>query len=564
MRLIMRTFFPALGMSLVFILSACGGGDATVAAPTTPTTPAPAANVTVSGKVTYTDFNISATGVDYANPTNMPIRGAVVELHNPLGTIVTAANTTETGSYSFSAPVNSSVVIVVKAALGTPTAPDTKVINNTNGDALYTLTMPVTTVTSAVATDFNAGSGWDTASTSFTGTRASAPFAILDTIHQGRLFVQAADSAVVFPALSVQWSATNKTATTQKIAIGDGPGTSYGDPNMWLNGAPNLDTDEYDSAVIAHEWGHYFQSKLGRSDNPGGDHTTADIAHPSLAMDEGFATAMGSMIMNDTSQINTFKFNPPMADILLANIENDSRDDEALDTDFTSASKLDGFYSEQSLIEIIWDLFDAGTEAGDTVALGFTPLYKVMTNGHKETDAFTSIYSFIHFLRLEVPASSTAIDAILLAENIDMTGADEFENPNVFKLYTPITVGVTATVDSDGDPLQTFSQWGKATTANNGGNKLINFRFFKIAITTEGCYTFTATPTGVSTAKADLVLSGTGLDGGVANEVESITNPEVFTTDLEIGSHSVAIGAFSDDAFFTFGAAVATSPTLCD
>lgn len=555
----MKTFFPVLGLSLVIVLSACGGGGGG-GTPAAPTTPAPAANVTVSGKVTYTDFNISAAGIDYANPTNKPIRGAVVELHNPLGTIVTAANTTETGGYSFSAPANSSVVIVVKAALGTATAPETRVINNTNGDALYTLTMPVTTVTSAVTTDFNAGSGWDTASTSFTGTRASAPFAILDTIHQGRLFVQAADSAVVFPALSVQWSVTNKTATTQNIAIGDGPGTSYGDPNMWLNGAPNLDTDEYDSAVVAHEWGHYFQSKLGRSDNPGGDHTTGDIVHPSLAMDEGFATAMGSMITNDTSQINTFKFNPPMADVLLANIENDSRLDTDIDIAFTNTSQLDGFYSEQSLIEVIWDLFDSGTEAGDTVALGFTPLYKVMTNGHKATDAFTSIYSFIHFLKLEEPASSAAIDAILEAENISMAGADEFENPAVFKLYTPITVGATETDDSDGDPLQTFDQWGAATTANSGGNKLLNFRFFKITIATEGCYTFTATPT----ANADLVFAPTGLDGGVVNEVESTTSPEVFSTDFEVGTHSIAIGAHSDDVFFTFGAAVAASPTLCD
>jgi hypothetical protein len=552
--------------AMMLSLVACGGGNST---PTPTPTPTPTSSVTVAGIVTYTDFNISASGIDFANPTTKPIRGAIVELHKPLGTILLSANTTETGGYSFSAPANSELTVVVKAALGTPTAPDTKVINNTASDATYTLTQTVTTVTSNVTNNFNAGSGWDTTTNSYTENRNAAPFAILDTIHQGRLFVQAADTAVVFPELNIQWSSDNKTATSsQNIAIGDGPGTSYNDPNLWLNGASSIDTDEYDSAVIAHEWGHYFQSKLGRSDNPGGDHTGADIAHPSLAMDEGFATAMGSMIMDDTSQINTFGTNPPSADVLLANIETDSRVDTALDTDFTGFSKLDGFYSEQSLIEVIWDLFDSGINGNaddDGLALGFKPLYTVMTNGHASADAFTSIYSFIHHLKIARPNDSDAIDAILLAENIDMTGADEFENANVLTLYTPLTVGATPiSTDSDGDPLQTFSQWGNATVANSGGNKLLNFRFFKFSITTDGCYTFTATPTGTSAGNADLVFSATGLDGGIGNEVENKTDPEVFTSDIEAGTHSIAIGAHSDNAFFTFGVAIASAPALCD
>jgi hypothetical protein len=562
----MRVFHPILGLSLVVVLSACGGGGgAAPAATTTPTTTA--ADVTVSGTVTYTDYEISDKGIDFVNPTNKPIRGAVVELHNPLGTIVTASNTTETGGYSFNnAPANSSTIsIVVKAALGTATAPDTKVINNTASDAIYSVVQSVTTVTRNVTSDFNAGSGWDTATSSYTSTRAAAPFAILDTIHQGRLFVQTADTAVVFPALNVQWSKDNKSvaATAQNVAIGDGPGTSFGEA-LWLNGSANLDTDEYDSAVIAHEWGHYFQDKLGRSDSIGGDHAGLNIVHPSLAMDEGFATAFGSMIMNDTSQINTFKTNPISADVLLADIENDLDSDTADTTAHTINIKVSGFWSEQSIIEVMWDLFDSAPIGGsddDTLALGFTPLYNVMTNGngYKNTPSFTSIYSFVYHLKIESPTNAAAIDTILANENIITSGnANEFENVDDYSMYTNLTIGVIATQDSGQDNLTTFSNFGNATSANDGGNKLFNHRFFKYTIATAGCYTFTATPT----TTGDLTFAIAGIGSG--NDIENATDPEIVSVDLKVGAGSAAIAALSDDVEFTFGMALASDTTLCD
>jgi hypothetical protein len=557
MRLSMRAFYPAFGLSLVFILSACGGGGGGA-------TPA-STNVTVSGRVTYTDFNISAAGIDYANPTNNPIRGAVVELHNPLGTIVTAANTSETGGYSFSAPANSSVVIVVKAALGTPTAPETTVINNTNNNAIYTLTTPVTTVTSNVTTDFNAGSGVDAATRTYTGTRASAPFAILDTIHQGRLFVQAVDAAVVFPALTVQWSTSNKTvAGTQNIAIGDGPGTSYGDPNLWLNGTEGVDTDEYDSTVVAHEWGHYFQEKFSATDSPGGDHTLlVDSVHLSLAFDEGFATAMGSMIMNDTTQINTMGANQATGSILTANIEADGFDDTT-DNTVTAAIKQDGYYSENSTIEIVWDLFDSGTEAGDTVALGFAPLYKVMINGQKETGALTSIFSFVHFLKLEVPASSAAIDTLLLGENIITAGANEFESPGSHNLYVPLTLNTRVTQDPNATPLKTLNDFGPTTLTNLGGNKLFNYRFFRATIATAGCYTFIATPIdgAVAASATDLVFAIGGI--GTVNQ-NAVGTAEVLYIGLDAGPvGKIQVGAITDNATFSLRYDPAVSPALCN
>ena len=53
------------------------------------------------------------------------------------------------------------------------------------------------------------------------------------------------------------------------------------------------------------------------------------------------------------------------------------------------------------------------TKPGDTVALGFTPLFAVMTGAQITTDALTSIFTFSTALRAANPGSLAAIDDLL-------------------------------------------------------------------------------------------------------------------------------------------------------
>ena len=41
---------------------------------------------------------------------------------------------------------------------------------------------------------------------------------------------------------------------------------------IYVLGWQNVDTDEYDAHVIAHEFQHYLEDALSRSDSPGGSH----------------------------------------------------------------------------------------------------------------------------------------------------------------------------------------------------------------------------------------------------------------------------------------------------
>lgn len=524
------------------LLSACGGGGGGA------TTPPAAPTVTVAGKVTFTSFNLSATGIDYNNPINKPIRGAVVELQSPVGTVIASANTTETGDYSFTtAPQNATVRILVKAALGPPAAPDTSIIDNTSNGALYAMPMDIATTTVNLTQDFNAGSGWGGAS--YTGSRTAAPFAMLDVMHQAQLLIKSADNAVVFPALNVNWSVNNK-PTPGNLLTGD-IGTSFythATKALYILGAADLDTDEYDSAVIGHEWGHYFEANFSRSDSSGGNHGQGDIVHPGLAFGEGFGTAIGAMILNSPLYIDVS--GPGQNNAGVNNLEQDSIPDANM---FAGALpvRIDGYYSEWSVMEVLYDIYDSGAGDDDAIQLGFAPIYRVLVNGQKNTKSFTSIFSFLHHLKLEVPASSAAIDALAAAENIDAAGSDEFHDPmdtsNLPEMYTTLTVGATTTLDAAADPLQTSNVFG-LTAANNPGNKLLNQRFFRATAIIAGCHTLTVTPVA-PTAAADIratILGAPGLDAGAAGTAEAVSG------NFTVGEQLVFnVDAFSDNAFFS-------------
>jgi hypothetical protein len=64
---------------------------------------------------------------------------------------------------------------------------------------------------------------------------------------------------------------------------------------IYVLGKALVDTDEFDSHVIVHEWGHYFDANLARSDSPGGRHGPGDVLDPRIAFGEAWGNAVASM-----------------------------------------------------------------------------------------------------------------------------------------------------------------------------------------------------------------------------------------------------------------------------
>ncbi len=413
------------------------------------------ARITVSGRITFDrlQFNtVPNTGLNGANPVESPAREVVVEAVSN-STALASTTTDSNGNYSLSVPANTTVLIRARAQmLKTGAAPtwNFTVRNNANSDAVYALQGEnFNTGTANVTRNLRATSGWGT--NSYTGDRTAAPFAILDTVYGAKQLIFGAAPTAAFTDLNLYWSTKNKNAGALFCPDDGIIGTSFysGDPqardactqtgNLLPAGIYILgdfvvgDTDEFDAHVIAHEFGHYFEDNFSRSDSIGGEHSSGGLLDLRVAFGEGWGNAFAGMTQNDP---------------VYRDSQNGISTNFSIDLESGSAG-TEGWFSEASVGEFIWDVFDSNTtpEAGDNVALGFGPILTVMTGAQVTTEALTSVFSFATALRAGNATSSGAIGDLLNGEEINGTGAfgagesNDGGIPGVLPVYRPITLG---------------------------------------------------------------------------------------------------------------------------
>jgi hypothetical protein len=342
----------------------------------------------------------------------------VVELIPAGGGAALATTITDgAGNYAFTVPANTNAFVRARAQARRSTAPtfDIRVLNNTNGNAQYVLDGSAFNTGAANQTkNLHAASGWG--GSGYTSARAAAPFAILDTLYAASVFVHDNGASVNLPALDAFWSPLNNT-NDGNFSDGDISSTLYqsapgspGDPpqGIYVLGLENNDTDEYDQHVMAHEFQHYLEENLSRTDTPGGSHSQNERLDLRLALSEGFANAFSGMVLDDpvyrdslgSQQSQSFFFN------LEAN----------------SASPA-GWFSEASIQSLVWDLYDAAADAPDAIALGYRPIYEVLVGAWRTTPALTSIYPFLTAMKARADVSSTAVNSLATAQNIRVNDA---------------------------------------------------------------------------------------------------------------------------------------------
>ncbi len=450
----------------------CTGDRGSVSRSVTVTVGA-ATSVTVSGKITFDRVPFSTTlgnGLDFSNVVQAPAREVVVEALE--GTTIRASTSTNaSGDYALPVPANLDIRIRAKAQMLKSGAAPTwnfRVLNNTNGDALYVLDSAVfNSGSSNVTRNLHAASGWGT--TSYTGNRSAAPFAILDTIYEARELVRGASGSQSFQSLNLFWSPQNRPAEPFCPDTGDIGTTSYvagqtecsgnslAPAGIYVLGDASGDTDEFDQHVIAHEFGHYFEDVFGRSDSIGGQHGLGERLDLRVAFSEGWGNAFAAMVLGDPLyRDSAFGVGDASFDI-----ESDS---------FGAA----GWYNESSVHQILWDIFDSGTESGDDLALGFGPIFNVLSGGQRNTEALTSIFSFGTLLKAAQSGSVSAINSLLSGQSIAGVGMDEFGSTetnnagsvDVLPVYTDI--GLNQQVEVCG--IRTFGTY----------NKLSNRRFLSL------------------------------------------------------------------------------------
>lgn len=379
-------------------------------------TTAAASGSGVSGRITYgwvpAKDNVTEGGIrlDYTAIVAKPARRVVVQALNTANTVVAETRTDDDGNYMLAVPPATSVTVrVVARAQATGNSPDgiapdncaganwdIRVVDNTNSKAQYMLVAPSPRTAPASGVNLHAPLAFS--SSSYTN-RSAAPLALLDTLVSGIERVCQGSANASLPLLYVNWSPNNVPAAGNK-ALGQ-IGTSHyttesGVGNLYILGREDVDTDEYDDHVMAHELGHYFEDKLYRSDSIGGMHTSNDVLDPRVAFGEGYGNGFSAMVFNDAIYVDTSGA--------------DQATGFAINMNTPPSGNDRGVYSERSIQHLLWKLYD---NRDATAASGsYDRIHAVLNGGQKTGPALTTGQSFAAYYNARFGGAAESLQTL--------------------------------------------------------------------------------------------------------------------------------------------------------
>ena len=509
-----------------FVIVSCGGGSGGSAPSnqqsSTPP-PAPISKVTLLGQITYDRVPHSQSGsLDFANTSILPVRGAVVEAVTSSGEIIDSSILDADGEYQLSVEAGTDIRVQIKAQSISHTANqwDVSVTDNTNENALYILQGALfSSGTNAEQNrDLHAAHGWT--GQSYGDTRAAAPFAILDNIYAAMTNFAAIDPELDFPPLKIHWS-TNNITTRGDRRIGHIGKSAYieeGDGGaIFVVGQENADTDEFDSHVILHEWGHYFEHQISRSDTIGGLHSLTDRLDPRVAFSEGWSNALSAILTDDP--IYRDSFGPSQSDGFSFNIE-------------TPNVTSPGWFNEASIGAIIYDIYDQDFDEGDDISAGLGPIYRAMTSEtYINTPVFTTIFAFSDALRANNEISDFQIDTLLQTQNISGQGGKGNQESNNGAIQSALPIYKSAELNGE---VTRFCSLDDAGVFNKLGNR----DFISLILDQDQDVKITVSQIGgddIRDPDFNIWKAGVRLHRSVTNA----NNPEIFEGALSAGTYII-------------------------
>jgi hypothetical protein len=396
-----RCRLAVLYLAGLMMVSSCGGGGEASSS-----SPPPSGALSLSGQITYDfvlalyDENAKNGTLGFSQITVKPVRGASVKVLQ--GTKVLAATETDgSGNYilQYTPSGNAALQLVAYAESSNPPI---RVADNTDSNSLWGLVGGLDGISKTK--NLHAATGWN-GSSYVDANRAAAPFAILDSMYTAaKAFASVRN--VAYPTLTAYWSPQN---VPEEGSSSNGQiGTSHFNPSenaIYILGKDKVDTDEFDTHVIVHEWAHYFQSNLSRSDSPGGSHGSGYVADPRLSFSEGSASAIAAMVLNDPLYVDTLWLDGITLTAFGANAET---------TPTPTDDPNPGVLSESSITRLLYDAFDSGSnESFDQLAVGLGTIFDIFAAPLKTTDAMVTVGPFISGLKQQSGVSAAAVDALL-------------------------------------------------------------------------------------------------------------------------------------------------------
>ena len=542
---------------------------------------------TLSGRFTY-DYvlakdNVTEGGVklDYSAKTTRPGRRLVVEAIQSSSAIGTAAIATaltnDLGNYTLLVPTGKNVFVrvsslVVDGSNATDaTSPNTcsgasydiRVVDNTNSKAQYAMqsVSSYTTTTNSVnlhaKLTIDSGTSTDNITGAISRTytyadRTAAPFALIDSIVTALELVCQGNASQSFPLLYVNWSTKNINVGGSKTAgqISTSHYTSEkGIGNLYILGAEGVDTDEFDDHVVAHEFGHYLENKIFRSDSIGGPHGARDVLDPRVAFGEGYGNAISAMTFNDAIYVDTTGPN--------------QEGGFSLNVSTAPAVDQQTIYNEGAMQYFLWQLYE-NRDISSTNSGSFDRIYNIMANYQKTTHAlttgqyFASYYNQVYGGRAERLSTLWEGSSHLhgnfaslcsgscsglgdLADPFDLDndlgiryGGKNYagtgiQDANFWRLYKEIFSG-TSTVDKHDQLLGV--DFGSGGTSFFPSNKMGYQRYYRYVATSNGKITISVTNTrlGCNRNYLDMYIYNRGNRIGVDNSSSGCPSVTFFAT----------------------------------
>lgn len=312
-------FFSIL--ATVFLLqtscSSGGGGTTVVTTPTEAaycsTTTSYSGGVTVTGTATYNRRQVTTGPCQLgASVSGGPIRFAEVNVLSN-GQIIQCGETDANGQFSVVVPANINAEIRINSR-GDNNHVKVSVLDSPNVNGYYSLSHTFSTV-GASGTYAIGG-----LNAPVTGDILGGAFAIYDNIVKANQVLRYLVCGTSVNTTCAGFSVAPK--ATVYWAPGVNPGTYFGSSSavsfyevgaskLYILGGINgntttQDTDHFDEAVVVHEYAHFLDDQLSKSDSRGGFHNGNFVLDARLVWGEGWANFLSSVIRNNTKYTDTF------------------------------------------------------------------------------------------------------------------------------------------------------------------------------------------------------------------------------------------------------------------
>ncbi len=373
----------------------------------------------VRGRAFYQKIDLGSDGLDFGRPVMVPIRQARVDVFSQLtGEVFSVAGTDRYGSFRVLVPIGSEYAL---RAVSQSSESGLSVADNTNGGALYIVSagIPVETAPVLVARDED---------------RTSGAFNILEVIRQGNEFLDDLGPDLSFPNVSIYWS-PNNTAVVGDAEQGQIGGTFFNPETntAYILGDRASDSDEFDDAVILHEYAHLLATKFSRDDSRGGPHVLGDALDARVAWSEGWANFFAAWIRNSPIYRDSLGFGG--ASVLEYDLEEN-----------VPAGDQPGYWSEFSVHSTLWDLADSEPDTGDTSQLPFQAIWEAFLE--LSDDTYVYVTSFLDRLTRMSPLDAPEIEQITRNRSIDYVASAIPSVSNAFPRLARGAETITGAVDS--------------------------------------------------------------------------------------------------------------------